>query len=223
MSFDSLARSGVERLVIVNAHGGNYVLSNVVQEGNANGRRMALFPQNAEWQEARDEAGLATSNHDDMHAGEAETSILLHRFPDVVRDSYTSADHLANDRRYLLTTGLLPYAPDGVIGRPSLASPQKGRRPPPIVLPHLQAAPRRTPRRVIRHPPYASRPHRSGDRQTEICSPVGEDFLYVFKPAPTGRGPDYGRTAHSPAPSGLTASGLGCTYGPPATCRWTGL
>ena len=124
--FDSLARSGVERLVIVNAHGGNYVLSNVVQEGNANGRRMALFPQNAEWQEARDEAGLETSNHDDMHAGEAETSILLHRFPDVVRDSYTSADHLADDRRYLLTTGLLTYAPEGVIGRPSLASPQKG-------------------------------------------------------------------------------------------------
>jgi creatinine amidohydrolase len=124
--FDSLAQSGVERLVIVNAHGGNYVLSNVVQEGNANGRRMALFPQGAEWQEARDEAGLETSNHDDMHAGEAETSILLHRFPDVVRDNYTSADHLADDRRYLLTTGLRAYAPDGVIGRPSLASPQKG-------------------------------------------------------------------------------------------------
>ena len=47
---------------------------------------MALFPQDAEWQEARSEAGLETSNHDDMHAGEAETSILLHRFPDVVRD-----------------------------------------------------------------------------------------------------------------------------------------
>ena len=124
--FDSLAQSGIERLVIVNAHGGNYVLSNVVQEGNAAGRRMALFPQGSEWEEARSEAGVATSNHDDMHAGEAETSILLHRFPDVVRESHTTADHLAEDRRYLLTTGIRSYAPDGVIGRPSLASAQKG-------------------------------------------------------------------------------------------------
>ena len=123
---DSLAHSGINRVVIVNAHGGNYVLSNAVQEGNATGRRMALFPQGPEWDEARTEAGLETSNHDDMHAGEAETSILLHRFPEVVRDSYTSGDHLVEDRRYLLTTGIRPYAPEGVIGRPSLASARKG-------------------------------------------------------------------------------------------------
>jgi creatinine amidohydrolase len=123
--FDSLAQSGIERLVIINAHGGNYVLSNIVQEGNATGRRMALFPQGAEWQEARNEAGLQTSHHDDMHAGEAETSILLHGFPDVVHES-SATDHLAEDRRYLLTTGMRPYAPDGVIGRPSLATAQKG-------------------------------------------------------------------------------------------------
>lgn len=77
--FDSLRQSGIDRLVIVNAHGGNYVLSNVVQEGNAAGRRIALFLQGPEWEEARSEAGVQTSNHDDMHAGEAETSILLYR------------------------------------------------------------------------------------------------------------------------------------------------
>jgi hypothetical protein len=30
-------------------HGGNYVLSNVVQQGNAEGMRMAVFPSAAEW------------------------------------------------------------------------------------------------------------------------------------------------------------------------------
>jgi creatinine amidohydrolase len=40
----SLARAGVRRLVVVNGHGGNYVLSNVVQEANAGNLRMALFP-----------------------------------------------------------------------------------------------------------------------------------------------------------------------------------
>jgi creatinine amidohydrolase/Fe(II)-dependent formamide hydrolase-like protein len=35
----------VTKLVFVNGHGGNYVLSNVVQESNVGGRRMALFPR----------------------------------------------------------------------------------------------------------------------------------------------------------------------------------
>jgi creatinine amidohydrolase len=41
----SLNRAGVTKLVIVNGHGGNYILSNVVQESNVGERRMALFPR----------------------------------------------------------------------------------------------------------------------------------------------------------------------------------
>jgi Creatinine amidohydrolase len=85
-------------------------------------------PAAQDWADARAEAGLTTSNHEDMHAGEAETSILLHRYPDVVRPGYDTTDHLADDRRHLLTEGVHSYAPEGVIGRPSLASADKGRR-----------------------------------------------------------------------------------------------
>lgn len=78
----SLARSGVRRLVVVNGHGGgNYVLSNVVQETNAGDLRMTLFPTSADWDDARTDAGLETSGHEDMHGGEGETSILLHGSP----------------------------------------------------------------------------------------------------------------------------------------------
>ena len=125
---ESLAKTGIRRILIVNGHGGNYVLGNVVQEANTTARRMALFPQSADWNDARSGAGLQTSNHDDMHGGEAETSILLHRFPDIVRPDFPEADHLANDRRQLHTVGMLPYAPDGIIGLPSLATADKGRR-----------------------------------------------------------------------------------------------
>src|SRR3954469_21641591 len=41
---ESLRASGVERLLLVNGHGGNYVLSNIVQEASVAGARMALFP-----------------------------------------------------------------------------------------------------------------------------------------------------------------------------------
>lgn len=79
--YRSIADSGLTSLVIVNCHGGNYVLANIVQEGNAHGKRMALFPSGADWTRARQAAGLVTSNHEDMHAGELETSILLHANP----------------------------------------------------------------------------------------------------------------------------------------------
>ncbi|WP_131742087.1 creatininase family protein [Actinomadura roseirufa] len=120
----SLRRSGVPKLVVVNGHGGNYVLGNVVQES---GGDMALFPSAEEWDEARDAAGVETAAGDDMHAGELETSILLHAHPEAVRDGYAGADHRAGDRRRLLTVGLAPYTGSGVVGRPSLASAGKGR------------------------------------------------------------------------------------------------
>ncbi|MFG1638817.1 creatininase family protein [Amycolatopsis sp. NPDC049252] len=119
---DSLKASGVDRLVLVNGHGGNYVLSNVVQESNGS---MALFPAVTDWQAAHTAAGLRTSLDDDMHAGELETSILLHAHPHLVRSGYETADHVT-DREHLLTLGLRAYTESGVVGRPSLASAAKG-------------------------------------------------------------------------------------------------
>ncbi|MFI9545072.1 creatininase family protein [Streptomyces sp. NPDC052016] len=123
----SLRRSGVEALVLVNGHGGNYVLGNVVQESSARGERMALYPAPEDWETALERAGVSTSPLTDMHAGEIETSILLHAHPEVVRPGYESADFTADDRRHLLTLGMSAYTDSGVIGRPSLGSAEKGK------------------------------------------------------------------------------------------------
>ncbi|MBC6462863.1 creatininase family protein [Actinomadura sp. HBU206391] len=124
---DSLHRSGVGTLVLVNGHGGNYVLSNVVQEAGPAGRRMALFPSLEAWAKARSAAGIVTSADSDMHAGELETSLLLHAHPTLVGRGYATSDHLADDREHLLTLGMAAYTESGVVGRPSLASAEKGR------------------------------------------------------------------------------------------------
>ncbi len=124
---DSLRRSGVESLVVVNGHGGNYVLGNVVQESAARGERMALFPAAEDWEAARQRAGVVTSLLTDMHAGEIETSILLHAHPELVRPGYEAADFVADDRRHLLSLGMSAYTASGVIGRPSLGSAEKGK------------------------------------------------------------------------------------------------
>jgi len=125
--YASATSSGYRALVLVNAHGGNYVLSNIVQEGSANGKSLALFPAKDDWNEARRVGNLATTDHEDMHAGELETSILLHSNPELVTDGYQAADCIADDRRHLLTVGMQKYTSSGVIGRPSLASAEKGK------------------------------------------------------------------------------------------------
>jgi creatinine amidohydrolase len=123
----SLRASGVDKLVLVSGHGGNYVLGNVVQEASAAGHAMAVFPTENDWAEARRAGGVELTSASDMHAGELETSILLHAHPSLVRADYAEHDHLADDRDRFLTLGLAAYTESGVIGRPSLASAEKGR------------------------------------------------------------------------------------------------
>jgi creatinine amidohydrolase len=124
---DSLHASGIDRLTIVNGHGGNYVLSNIVQEANVRGPRMTLFPNRQDWETARAAAGLRSSYSDDMHAGETEVSMLLHINRELVRPGYEQADWHANPRPHLLVTGMRGYTDSGVIGQPSFGSAEKGQ------------------------------------------------------------------------------------------------
>ncbi|MGW4370300.1 creatininase family protein [Nocardia takedensis] len=122
----SLARSGIHQLVLVNAHGGNYTLSNLAQQANTESRRILLYPGRGDWNQARAAAAMVSDGHDDMHAGELETSILLHATPDLVRPSYREADHAAPNREHLHLLGMTAYTSTGVIGHPSAASADKG-------------------------------------------------------------------------------------------------
>ena len=125
--YQSLQAADIDRLVIVNGHGGNYVLRNVVQQANApNEHRLALFPTAEDWAEARSTAGCGSRSHEDMHAGELEVSLLLHAAPWLVRPGYEGFDQTVDDRRDLLTLGMDAYTTTGVIGRPSLATADKG-------------------------------------------------------------------------------------------------
>lgn len=121
---DSLGRYDI-KCVIVSGHQGNHLLRNLAQEHNAGGRNQVLVvPSKHHWQEAYRIAGLSSTPSADMHAGEAETSILMHLFPDAVRPDMTDVD---SPRRPLLEVlGMRAYTETGVIGFPSQASPQKG-------------------------------------------------------------------------------------------------
>jgi creatinine amidohydrolase len=123
-----LRQQDVNALIVVNGHGGNYVLANVAQEVNAdNAIQVGLYPSRDDWTEARHAAGISSNNHDDMHAGELETSVLLAAHPAYLRDGWQSSDHTASDRRYSTTLGMRAYTTSGVIGYPSRANAEKGR------------------------------------------------------------------------------------------------
>ena len=124
---ESLHASGVDRLAIVNGHGGNYVLANVVQQANVAGPLMTLFPSRTDWEVARAAAELDSTVSQDMHAGELEVSLLLHAYPELVGGDYRAADHQADSRPHLLVTGMRGYTDTGVIGLPSRATADKGR------------------------------------------------------------------------------------------------
>ncbi len=62
-----------------------------------------------------------------MHAGELETSVLLHTRPRLVRSGYEHVDHTTGRRDHVLTVGLAAYTVSGVVGRPSPATAAKGR------------------------------------------------------------------------------------------------
>lgn len=59
---------------------------------------------------------------------ELETSILLQVAPDLLRPGYDTADWRADDRPFLLVSGMQEYTESGVIGFPSLGTAQKGAR-----------------------------------------------------------------------------------------------
>ncbi|OAR24526.1 creatinine amidohydrolase [Streptomyces sp. ERV7] len=123
----SLKASGAPGLLIVNGHGGNYVLSNVAQELNVDGPRVALFPVSEDRAQARADAGLESSGAEDMHGGEFEVSLLLHGAPHLVREGIEQDDHSAPSRPHLLTLGMAGYTTNGIIGQPSLATAAKGK------------------------------------------------------------------------------------------------
>ncbi len=123
--FASVAHHGAQRLVVINGHGGNYVLRNLAQEMNIEAPRLYLGPERHIMTQAFARAGIELSVHDDMHAGEYETSVMLAYHGALVRRDQ-AVDELVSRRDQLLLKGMAHYTRSGVIGGPSKATKEKG-------------------------------------------------------------------------------------------------
>ena len=163
----SLRQQDINALIVVNGHGGNYVLANIAQEANADdaiqrrrciraattGRRPAMPPALAV---------TTTTTCTPANSKHPSCSPLTRAY---VREGWQSSDHIASDRRYLTTLGISAYTTSGVIGYPSRANADKGH----LVLNHLgQAAGN------AHHPAHRrsdlNRPTRGGSRPLPLPS-----------------------------------------------------
>ncbi len=128
---DALARHGIEKLVILNGHGGNN-FKNIIRELSFHFPEVfscwVNWYQLVDWHQYFDDPG--------DHAGEMETSAMQHLRPDLVRPLSEAGDGAAKtfklsgfkegwavaQREWSLVTN------DTGVGNPQAATPQKGQR-----------------------------------------------------------------------------------------------
>jgi creatinine amidohydrolase len=135
----SIARAGVRKLVVVNAHGGNEEIMGIVTRELR--VRQKMLAVKTSWQRFGRPAGMYTDLEDrhGIHGGDVETSLMLHFRPDLVdmskADNFVSNVAQAEKAFSLLRhTGTHAFAwiasdlnPNGVVGDASLATAEKGR------------------------------------------------------------------------------------------------
>lgn len=134
---ESVARSGFRRLVLLNSHGGNPPVIDLVSRDIHQSTGLMVFPLHM----ARLGASRGVvSEHEalhGMHAGDGETSTILELAPDLVRMDRRVGEVPDVPEGFALPTmpqGVLfawvtsDFSESGVVGDPSAASPEKGKR-----------------------------------------------------------------------------------------------
>lgn len=137
---ESVIQNGFRQLFIVNSHGGNQAyLSTVVNEiGEKYGNKFSLI-ELCYWDIAGDRIKeiRETTLGGTGHAGEFETSIMMHLYPELVReemivesplvpgDPWFQRD-LTGYKKYQKFTNFNEVNPEGHVGQPHRANPKKG-------------------------------------------------------------------------------------------------
>lgn len=133
----SLAASGIERLVLVNGHGGNSALAQVANRELR--RRFGLRTFLAHVATPRDQGG--TPAHADehglgVHGGHGETSLMLHLRPELVHmelavrrvpESLVSYEQIGFGKAVSFGWLSSDFGPDGHVGDPTAATAEAGK------------------------------------------------------------------------------------------------
>lgn len=123
----SIRNAGINQVLIINGHGGNFILGPITRELNSKlpEIRVVLAPEIGSSIQESD--SYFEHLNGDIHAGEVETSIQLYLNPGLVRSS--SEDYVPPVGREFLDYVTMPELnKNGIWGNPSKASGSKGER-----------------------------------------------------------------------------------------------
>lgn len=135
---DSVARTGIRKLVIVNSHGGNEEIMGIVaREMRVRHDMLAI---KTSWMRFGLPDGLFSDNEQrfGIHGGDVETSLMLHFKPETVDlektqdfpsrtvDAQAAFDHIAPQGTHAWAWIASDLHPDGVVGEAARATAEKG-------------------------------------------------------------------------------------------------
>ncbi|TYC60625.1 creatininase family protein [Rhodobacterales bacterium] len=136
---ESVARAGIRKLVLINSHGGNVpILDIVARELRV---KHDMFVTATNWLRFGQPEGLFPEEEFTygIHGGDIETSLMLHLRPDLVRmdkarDFASQQQAYLTEFKHLRGHGKAQYGwkaqdlnPEGALGNASLATAEKGR------------------------------------------------------------------------------------------------
>ena len=137
---DSIARAGIRKLVLVNSHGGNVPLVDIItRELRVRHDMLAVGTAWARFGQPED----VFSDHEltfGIHGGDVETSIMLHLHPDLVamekaENFRSTQEKFVKNFKHLRAHGLHQFGwkaqdlnPAGTVGDASIATAEKGKK-----------------------------------------------------------------------------------------------
>ena len=123
----SLHEQSIHNLLIVNCHGGNFILNPTIQELNHDYPKMKIIISDETWPMFSNDIPIFEQPMTDLHAGEIETSLMMFLYPEFVNSK--RADYVPPfGREFLDYVTMDQISPDGVWGCSSLGTTDKGAR-----------------------------------------------------------------------------------------------
>ena len=131
---ESVVRSGIRKLIIVNSHGGNLDLVSIVARELR--VRCGMLAVKCQWNSFGHPEGMYSAHERQygIHGGDVETSLMLHFRPELVDMSKARDFRSTAETDPVPPTGAISYGwsacdlnPQGVVGNAAAASAAKGR------------------------------------------------------------------------------------------------
>lgn len=123
----SLRFSGFEKLVIINCHSGNWGIKPTVRQLNRDLSpfRVMLLPVEAAMRRNHE---IFTHTDQDIHAGEFETSLMLHLYPEAVGPIHATKESFETPQAFLDYFDMTEITKEGYWGFPQAATAEKGKQ-----------------------------------------------------------------------------------------------